>query len=494
MAAEYGFVERMDPRAATFVLRDLVLRVPELHGTDRSLANAILARPTDGDDDFGDGYNVEEAPPACTQDVCVHYVATVKGSTKDDRPDLADADGNGVPDYVDVTSAVLQEEVWATEIAGYGFRPPKGDLGSQPHNGGDARLDVYIADVGDFGFYGYCTTDDPDLEEVLSGDRGFLDMSAYCVVDNDFAPEQFPVGASGLDALRVTAAHEFFHAVQFAYDFFEDLWILESTATWMEDEVYDDVDDNYQYLSAGALKKPRRSLDTGTAFAMYGNFVWWRYLTEHLDRDVVRRTWERADASEEAAFGNEYSIKAASKAIRSFGEELDGIFSDFGAANYAPKVFYEEGAAYAAAVEGRAPVSERVTLSSSKEKSGRLETRLDHLSSGYAVFKAGSEGFAEGRLKVKVDGPRSAASPQAALLVIDEAGAVRRRRITLDRSGAGSKRVPFGQGTIDRVVLVLGNAGIKFEKCFPRNPTVFSCGGRPAFDDALFVYRATLVH
>ena len=47
----------------------------------------------------------------------------------------------------------------------------------------------------------------------------------------------------------MTAAHEFFHAVQFAYDAADDQWFMESTATWMEDEIYDDVNDNLQYLS-----------------------------------------------------------------------------------------------------------------------------------------------------------------------------------------------------------------------------------------------------
>lgn len=494
VAAAYGPVRRMEPRAATLVLRDLALRVPQLHGADRTLAESILARPTDGDADFlDDGYNVPEAPPACTKDVCVHYVTTKRGSIKDDRPSLVDSDSNGVPDYVDVASAVLQDEVWAREIDGYGFRPPKSDLGS-PNDGGNAKLDVYLADVGDSGFYGYCTTDDPNLDRVLAGDRKFLDMSAYCVVDNDFSESQFPSGATGLDALRVTAAHEFFHAVQFAYDFFEDHWMLESGSTWMEDEVYDDINDNLQYLSAGALAKPQRSLDTGTAFTMYGNFVWWRYLTEHLDRDVVRRAWERADASKEAAFGDNYSIRATSSAIKSFGKKFGRIFTDFGAANFAPVESYEEGASYAAAVPQGAPVKRSFTLSSSKQKSGRFSAVLDHLTSAYVVFESGADGFSNGRLEVKVDGPKREASPQAKLLVIDEIGTVTAWRFQLDRRGAGTKLVSFEQGTVDKVVLALSNASIKFKGCFQGSPSVFSCGGTPVFDGARFTYGATLVH
>ena len=52
-----------------------------------------------------------------------------------------------------------------------------------------------------------------------------------------------------INALRVTAAHEFFHAIQFAYDVKEDLWFMEGSATWVEDEVYDSINDNYQFLA-----------------------------------------------------------------------------------------------------------------------------------------------------------------------------------------------------------------------------------------------------
>ena len=87
-----------------------------------------------------------------------------------------------------------------------GYRGPKADAHS-PENGGDGRLDVYLADIGD-AVYGYCASDDPDVRRSSA--------SAYCVVDDDLATQFRPT--SRLAALEVTAAHEFFHAVQFSYD------------------------------------------------------------------------------------------------------------------------------------------------------------------------------------------------------------------------------------------------------------------------------------
>ena len=56
-------------------------------------------------------------------------------------------------------------------------------------------------------------------------------ISGYCVFDDDFSKKQFG-GGGGATAcpLKVTAAHEFNHAIQFNYDAFEDMWFLEATA------------------------------------------------------------------------------------------------------------------------------------------------------------------------------------------------------------------------------------------------------------------------
>ena len=64
--------------------------------------------------------------------------------------------------------------------------------------------------------------------------------------------------------MRVTAAHEFFHAVQFGYDYFEDVWLMEASSAWVEDEIFDDIDDNRQYLAKSPLSSPAAPLDYST--------------------------------------------------------------------------------------------------------------------------------------------------------------------------------------------------------------------------------------
>ena len=125
-------------------------------------------------------------------------------------------------------------------------------------------------DVGADGLYGYCATDDPGASAVGAAQK--REVSAYCVVDDDFDPAQYPA-ATGEQALAVTAAHEFFHAVQFGYDWREDLWFMEGTAAWVEDEVYDDVNENVLYLlKASALRHPAVPVDLSASGFQYGSW------------------------------------------------------------------------------------------------------------------------------------------------------------------------------------------------------------------------------
>ena len=108
--------------------------------------------------------------------------------------------------------------------------------------------DVYLADIGDYA-YGYCNTDLPPGEYV-EGNAVYT----FCVLDNDYSFDEFgDANTPAWSFMQVTAAHEYFHAVQAAYDWEEDFWLLEATATWVEDEVYDDINDNVGYLPYGQL-------------------------------------------------------------------------------------------------------------------------------------------------------------------------------------------------------------------------------------------------
>ncbi len=474
VAARFGAVARPAPRDATLLLRDLAARLPELSPAERAQARHILARPDDGAaDPIGTGYTVPSRFD-CTANVCVHWVDTTS-----DAPDPTDGDGDTIPDYVELTESLV-EQVWATEVVQYGYRAPKPD-GNSLNHGPDDRIDVYLADVGSDGLYGYCTTDDPNAGPTYPDG----DVSAYCVLDNDFSPSQFPGTTTPSAALEVTAAHEFFHAVQFAYDFFEDAWLIEGTAVWMEDEVYDDVDDNYQYLETSALQRPGVPLDLGIhdftnqlAGFQYGAFIFWRFLSESFETpDVIRRVWELADDS--AVGSDQYSLAAADSMLRERGTSFRAAFAAFGANNAAPSSFYEEGAAYPVP-----PVARQATLANGRLTSAG-EVRLDHLTTWYAAFRPGPGSGPTARLRVMLDLPRRGRGAEATLVLVSRSGARTLIPFALDAAGDGARTVSFARSKVATVLLVLTNASERF-LCW--HATNLSCQGAPLDDATLYRY------
>ena len=67
-------------------------------------------------------------------------------------------------------------------------------------------------------------------------------------MDDDYAPRVPALRATALSRSQVTAAHEYNHVLQFAYDLRQDTWMFESTATWAEEKVFDGVDDYVTYM------------------------------------------------------------------------------------------------------------------------------------------------------------------------------------------------------------------------------------------------------
>src|SRR5918999_5914430 len=72
--ARYGRVARPAGRDATMILRDLVVRLDDLSGADRALAERVLARPSSPRSLGGYGPHRADVSPLCSTNVCIHYV------------------------------------------------------------------------------------------------------------------------------------------------------------------------------------------------------------------------------------------------------------------------------------------------------------------------------------------------------------------------------------------------------------------------------------
>jgi hypothetical protein len=441
------------------VLRDLSRALPTLTGDDHTTAARILARPTDGAaDQYGDGYSVPEATPVCGPDVCVHYVTST-----------ADA---ATPAQVTLTLNTM-EHVYTTETgtgAGQmGFRKPLSD-GSK---GGDGRLDVYLADVGAEGYYGYCSTD-PTLAPGIH-------QSAYCVLDNDFRSGQFG-GALPVNSLDVTAAHEFFHAVQFSYDFTEDTWFMEGTAVWMEDQVYDSINDYLQYAPFSAIGEPRVPVDYAGEFERYGAFLFWKFLSEKThDNNIIRDIWTAAD-------GSRFSTQAVRAVLAARGLSWTTYFANFGAWNTLPGNSYQERALYPAVKWWQ-----QVTLTKSHRASGLKTVTLRHLSNASMRIFPSKGLTSRAKLRITVNGPGLTLGTAATIQVRRGNGKVEIWKINLNSAGNGTATVAFPPKQVRAVAVVLTNSSPTMTSCGTDPNYVYSCAGRAVYDSDKFTIRANLL-
>jgi hypothetical protein len=472
--ARYGAVQRPDPRAATPILRDLTLRLNELSPADEERARRLLARPTDGAaDPEGNGYTVAEATPRCRPDFCIHYVPSTV-----DAPPPRDANDDGVPDWV-IRVRDLVRNVWRRETGALRYREPRSDSTS-PNNGGDGRLDVYLANLGDDRIYGYCTTDDPKADNPIATT---FDVSAYCVIDDDFREPIFSQH-SPLDNTRVTVAHEFFHAVQAAYDWKEDLWLFEGTAAWVEDEVYDAINDNRQYLARSPLTASFVPLDLGANGFQYGSWIYFRRLSERFGNRIVRSVWNRADAS--ASGLDDYSVQAISRALSGRGTSFRAAFNDFSRANRRARLVYDEGRAYPAR-----PAALRMWTLTRARRTRDGAAALYQLGAETIVFKPGRGIGRRSKLELELNLPSASRGSEAAVLRFRPSGKlIESRRVNLNRAGDKTLRVRFGRRTVGRVELVLVNASTRY-RCGLGLPG--TCQGLPRDDRRTYRFRARAI-
>lgn len=452
------------PRAdVSLAMRDLFVALPRLTGDDRTQAEAYLARPTDGANDrFGDGYDQPSAA-ACGKNVCVHYVPT-------------GVDAPPSPEWVSFVRDQMNK-VWKHEVKKMGYRAPISDksLGA-PRNGGNGKFDVYLKDIGGRGLYGYCAP-----EYVLRGQK--WRANSYCVLDNDFATAQF--GTAPKPTLRATAAHEFFHAVQFSYDFGEDKWFMESTATWMEERYADNVNDNRQYLPSSQLRVPYAPLDvfSSTASNHYGNWIFWEYLTQRFGNGFVRKVWETTSPKGRR---NTYAIAALKKQLQRRGGFAQ-VYRTFAAANLTPQRTYREGKAYPSPV-----ISDTATISKKRRTVKAKNVPVNHLSAVHLRVRPDkSLASKRWRLKVTVSGPARSSSPSVVATVKRKNGSVSRVVVPMGRKGGGSAVVPFSKKRVSHVTLTLVNASTRF-RCYNRDPSAdpqFSCEGTPRDDGKRFTLK-----
>ena len=210
-------------------------------------------------------------------------------------------DGDGLPNYVEQVSGQA-EKSYRVEVGRMGWKRPRADAG----RGGSNKTDIYLSQIGE-GFYGYAATDPGQATNRFPRRRS---RYTYMVIDNNFSRAEF--GAPPKGTAAVTIAHEFNHVLQFTYDVLQDPWMDESTATWMENEVFPNVDDYFHYVR-GWARESRVPLTSAGFPKLYGSAVWIQWLAERHGARVVRNAWRRAQKIKPAGF----SVRVFNSAIKS---------------------------------------------------------------------------------------------------------------------------------------------------------------------------------
>ncbi len=178
-----------------------------------------------------------------------------------------DSNNSGIPDYVE-NAAEYADESWDIQVDELGFEDPVAD----------ESLAIWIQYTGPQ-TYGYTVVDGETIRIVVH--NTFF----------NFPPNDDPDGHQ-LGALKVTIAHELKHAIQFATNRWRGNagsfnWV-EMDATMMENIVYPQVNDYYNYIGGtnGIFGNPRRSTPVA-----YSHVTWMLFYAEFLGMSYWVDTW-----------------------------------------------------------------------------------------------------------------------------------------------------------------------------------------------------------
>ncbi len=342
----------------------------------------------------------------------LHY--TLKG---ENAVDFNYREPEAVPPYI-LQVAEAFDNVRAFTCHTRGYREP-------PLEEGKDFYDVYVYDLKDK--YGVTYSSATYGQKKRAGIA-----SSYICIDNNYSKEK-GFDKSRLDCVRVTAAHEFFHAVQYAYNVEADSWWKEASATWNEDEVYPGINDYVRYIRK-YFKNPGLSLDKTS----YSGVIFVKFLSQYYGGyDGIRKIWDLQ------ASGQNNSIQAIDRFIRTFyaGKDIGSVYNQFSTYNTNPAQYYKEGASWNLSASAQNTYT-KYPISASIGK-------LDHLASNYQLFQP-VDTSRDRSLKIAIEGMEG------------------RWGFTLQKRSSRTKQYSIteilSRGLYDRAEIELGGFGTTFDE------------------------------
>jgi Family of unknown function (DUF6055) len=232
-----------------------------------------------------------------TDHFVIYYTVDPTGSH---APALDDTDQDGIPDYIENLGHYF-EQAWAL----YTTPAPDGMEYNPPPLRPGARYPVAVYSLPE----GYSGLTWPDSK---SGRRA----TSHITIDSHLYEPY----------VRQVAAHEFFHAIQFGYNYTASPWWKEASADWAAHQVFPDVD-TYIIPYYDWFQVPGWSLDYTDGWHEYADSIFAEQLSETRGRDLIRMIW--LDQR-----GVDNSLAAIEQALESAGTTLKAQFEDFAVWNW----------------------------------------------------------------------------------------------------------------------------------------------------------------
>ena len=256
-------------------------------------------------------------------------------------------------EYIDSLEKAL-EYAWNFHVNKSGMLPPKG-ISETFHYEKNVQNGLYPIEVIDiYLLQNYSAVMKTPCSECFGLTIPFDDEKSEMFIENDFKgiaahnpiidtvefndkvctyprateefsnePYNYSYAKNFMPALRITAAHEMYHAIQFRYS--EKMpqynfW-FEASASGIEEIVAPDVDDYFSHLSklANNVGLPYKNLDKP-----YGAGIFFLYLHNHVSPKTNRLIWENFEKAPNKTF--QYQLTQAAKEQ---GLSADSLFHDF---------------------------------------------------------------------------------------------------------------------------------------------------------------------
>lgn len=366
-----------------------------------------------------------------------------------DAPDPTDADGSGIPDVVERLGDALE---WArSEELSLGFKAP-------PVEG---RYEVFVARSEGLPF-------------VRPGPGGDGKSKPSLMV---LPPYQLRAELPD-ENIRSLAVHEYFHAIQYGYDYHESSWMLEASASWMQEQLLDDLNPQ-QWTLPDFLLHQRAGIQSTAGQHEYGAFLFLQFVTERYagpdlgGAPLIRRLWElMADPSVVEGSEDLTAEEAvAYLAIHDLGTSMDDLWREFLVWQRRLNLF-QEGESYRAAMTGMGwPVfASNTKIGRSTCRSAPGDESFPILSGDYLTLSPGKRAKGNAELTVR-------ASPASTGYVRVTGGVAGETSLEFDDDGIARARFPFEERSVRKVIVALGNASIV--AAVPRMDYSVVVDGRP---------------